>query len=92
CVILHDVDRYPKEDVNYTDCERPIQLSAENDQWKGGVPYRRYTGGVVSAHHKHWVKINGMSNEFTGWGGEDDEFYHRLRRNNLLDPKRHIHR
>merc|ERR1719265_2536628 len=33
---------------------------------------------------KHWRQINGFSNEYFGWGGEDDELFHRLRLNQLL--------
>ena len=28
-------------------------------------------------------KVNGYSNSFWGWGGEDDQFYKRVRYNNL---------
>ena len=90
CVIFHDVDRYPKEGVNYTDCHRPTQLSSENDQWNGGILYGKYSGGVVSLSKKHWTTINGMSNEFVGWGGEDDEFYDRLLLNKLLGPNKQM--
>lgn len=27
---------------------------------------------------KHYIKINGYSNKFYGWGGEDDSLYERL--------------
>ena len=28
-------------------------------------------------------KINGMANSFYGWGGEDDDFYNRLKHNGI---------
>ena len=28
-------------------------------------------------------KVNGFSNQYWGWGGEDDDFYLRIIRNNL---------
>ena len=28
-------------------------------------------------------KVNGFSNQYWGWGGEDDDFYLRIVRNNL---------
>ncbi|GMH74833.1 hypothetical protein TrRE_jg9405 [Triparma retinervis] len=92
CIVQHDVDRYPKLYVDYTDCETPIQLSAENDEFNGGIPYREYAGGVVSLSPKHWKLINGMSNEYHGWGGEDDDLHYRLRENGLLAPSGSIRR
>ena len=35
------------------------------------------------ASFDHWMQINGMSNEFWGWGGEDDELYARFKRAGL---------
>ena len=32
-------------------------------------------------------KINGFSNEFYGWGGEDDDIFHRIQ-----DAKINVHR
>ena len=84
CIIQHDVDRYPIGFVNYTDCVVPTQLSSENNQWKQSVPYPRYTGGVVSMSTTHWKAVNGMSNMFYGYGGEDDDLYYRLRAAGLL--------
>ena len=86
CIVQHDVDRFPKNYVDYKDCETPIQLSAENDQFNGGLPYDRYAGGVVSLSPKHWKLINGMSNDYHGWGGEDDDLFFRLQANGLLTP------
>jgi hypothetical protein len=91
CIIQHDVDRYPLTYVNYTDCETPIQLNSENKQWGGGLPYAEYTGGVVSMSRRHWIQINGMSNIYNGYGGEDDDLFFRLRSNNLLNGS-HIRR
>ena len=41
--------------------------------------YRGYTGGVLSIWRSQYEAANGFSNEFWGWGGEDDEFYNRLK-------------
>ena len=50
------------------------------------MPYPESAGGVFAATYEHWMHINGMSNEFEGWGGEDDELFQRLKVKRLLDP------
>ena len=85
CIIQHDVDRFPVSLVNYEDCiEGPIHLASENEQWKGSVPYSNYVGGIISMTPTHWLTINGMSNLYRGWGGEDDDLWYRLRATKLL--------
>ncbi|CAB9505606.1 Beta-1,4-galactosyltransferase 3 [Seminavis robusta] len=86
CIILHDVDLIPTVDgVPYTNCSRPMQLGSELAHFNNSIPYPLYTGGVgPSMLLDHWIKINGMSNDFFGWGGEDDELWHRLRLTGLL--------
>jgi N-terminal domain of galactosyltransferase/N-terminal region of glycosyl transferase group 7 len=85
CVIMHDIDLLPMVDgVPYDDCTYPIQLSSELEHFDWGVPYDGSCGGVISLHMNDWIKINGMSNDYEGWGGEDDDLFLRLRRNGLL--------
>jgi N-terminal domain of galactosyltransferase/N-terminal region of glycosyl transferase group 7 len=85
CVILHDIDLLPMVDgVPYDDCTYPIQLSSELEHFDWGVPYDGSCGGVISLHMNDWIKVNGMSNDYEGWGGEDDDLYIRLRLNGLL--------
>ena len=40
-------------------------------------------GGIVLASSQTIKNVNGFSNSFYGWGGEDDDFYCRLVRNNI---------
>jgi hypothetical protein len=40
-------------------------------------------GGVSSLTTVDFVAVNGFSNRFWGWGGEDDDLYDRLRSKNL---------
>lgn len=84
CVVMHDVDILPTPVVDYGWCLWPNQLSGEIECWQNSVPYQDSTGGVISMSPAHWNKINGFSNEYQGWGGEDDDLYLRLKQNKLL--------
>ena len=44
------------------------------------LPYNAILGGVVAIRSDLFVKVNGYSNQFFGWGGEDDDFSARCRR------------
>jgi hypothetical protein len=97
CIVFHDVDLVPEFGVPYLDCDRPTQLSSELETWKTtdgkwGVPYPKNAGGIVSLSPLHWLQTNGFSNEYVGHGQEDDDFFHRLRMNKLLEPSGCIHR
>jgi len=39
--------------------------------------YKDYFGGVVAISPEHFARVNGFSNHFYGWGGEDDDFRQR---------------
>eukprot|EP00797_Seminavis_robusta_P037085 Sro969_g226140.3 (629) ;mRNA; f:2194-4081 len=86
CVVFHDVDLVPNmtSHVPYTTCQYPTQLGSELQNFNWTVPYPAYCGGITSLSLKHWQLINGLGNDFIGWGGEDDDLYHRLRQNGLL--------
>ncbi|KAJ8719687.1 hypothetical protein PYW08_011862 [Mythimna loreyi] len=47
------------------------------------LPYLNLFGGAIAIVSKQYKAINGMSNEFYGMGGEDDDLYSRLEANNL---------
>ena len=42
--------------------------------------YKGYFGGVSALTPAHYELINGFSNSFFGWGGEDDDFFSRIQR------------
>ena len=42
------------------------------------LKYKTFFGGITAITKNAMLEINGLSNEFWGWGGEDDDFYNRL--------------
>ena len=46
-------------------------------------PYKELFGGVCAMTRDQFYKVNGFSNMYWGWGGEDDDMYHRLREKTL---------
>lgn len=84
CIVFHDVDLKPAAGVPYTSCDTPVQLSSELEHFNWGVPYDASAGGVVSMSPEHWRLVNGFSNGYVGWGGEDDDLHHRIQMAGLL--------
>jgi len=41
------------------------------------LPYEGIFGGVTAFKRQHFEFVNGFSNQFYGWGGEDDDMYNR---------------
>lgn len=84
CVILQDVDLIPESDYNIYGCdndEKPRHLSlsirkslAENETIANYTKnlYELLVGGVLAISPNIYSKLNGFSNEFWNWGGEDD--------------------
>ena len=59
------------------------------------LPYEDIFGGVVALTSQHFKLVNGFSNLFFGWGGEDDDFRNRyaslctVHRCTVLDAHQH---
>jgi predicted glycosyltransferase involved in capsule biosynthesis len=70
--IFHDVDMLPMDsDYSYVDC--PTHLASKTEQFGWRLPYDGYFGGVTAFDKENFVKINGYSNDYWGWGAEDDD-------------------
>ena len=80
CFVFHDVDLIPENDWNVYACaDQPAHLSSAVDTMAYRVPYDGIFGGVVALRASHFQLINGFSNKFFGWGGEDDDIYNRIK-------------
>jgi predicted glycosyltransferase involved in capsule biosynthesis len=73
---FHDVDMLPL-DSDYTYPDGPTHLASEVEQFNWGLPYDGYFGGVTLFDKQSFIDINGYSNEYWGWGAEDDDVLHR---------------
>ncbi|XP_052749597.1 beta-1,4-galactosyltransferase 1-like [Galleria mellonella] len=79
CLILHDVDLLPLRPGNLYACtKQPRHMSSSINKFRYVLPYLNVFGGAVAIASNQYKAVNGMSNEYFGWGGEDDDFYARL--------------
>jgi len=79
CAIFHDVDLLPEDDRNLYSCpEQPRHLSVAVDKFKYRLPYKGIFGGATAVRADQFRKLNGYSNMFWGWGGEDDDMSKRI--------------
>ena len=53
-------------------------MCAALDLFRYRLPYAELFGGAIAIEKSQFEMINGMSNLFYGWGGEDDDFYNRI--------------
>ncbi|XP_017866176.1 PREDICTED: beta-1,4-N-acetylgalactosaminyltransferase bre-4 [Drosophila arizonae] len=85
CFIFHDVDLLPLDERNLYNCPRqPRHMSVAIDTLNFKLPYRSIFGGVSAMTRQHFLAVNGFSNSFFGWGGEDDDMSNRLKHANLF--------
>ncbi|XP_052281198.1 beta-1,4-N-acetylgalactosaminyltransferase bre-4-like [Dreissena polymorpha] len=83
CYVIHDVDLLVMDDRNLYRCGRvPRHLLAHSTKY-GKLPYVAYFGGVVALKERHLRAVNGFSNLYFGWGGEDDDLLTRIFQVNL---------
>jgi predicted glycosyltransferase involved in capsule biosynthesis len=69
---FHDIDMLPV-DSDYSFVNGPTHLATMVEQFNYSLPYDGYFGGVTLFDRNSFEKINGYSNEYWGWGAEDDD-------------------
>ncbi|CAF2384580.1 unnamed protein product [Rotaria sp. Silwood2] len=80
CVIFHDVDLIPENDHNLYSClkltDHPLHMSA-NVRFQIDSSYTTIysflVGGVLTLRPETFILLNGYSNQYFHWGGEDDD-------------------
>ncbi|XP_069195555.1 uncharacterized protein [Procambarus clarkii] len=84
CFVFHDVDLLPENDRNMYSCPpQPRHLSVGVDTLGYKLPYFLLVGGVLSVRGDHFLRLNGYSNMYWGWGGEDDDMGYRIKQSGL---------
>lgn len=75
---LHDVDMLPMQ-ASYACPSQPVRLVSTVWLDSGATPCDDYYfSGAVSVLKAQAFAANGFSNEYWGWGKEDDDFFFRL--------------
>lgn len=94
-ISIHDVDMLPEEKCcNYSYCSYPTQLATYISRWDyrlvvGNLDVRKSCwGGVSIVPNDCYEMVNGFSNDYWGWGPEDQDFYHRCITNGLPFKRR----
>jgi hypothetical protein len=91
-VIFHDIDMIPLE-ADYGYEEYPVHLSSNFVSTQEGFTrtiFDEYFGGVTMFPVSTFEDINGYSNEYWGWGYEDNDLLHRCRINRVSLDKKEI--
>lgn len=79
CVVFHDVDMLTEDDRNFYTCaDQPRHAGAYIDKYGYKLVYKDVFGGVTTFTNQQFLLVNGFSNMFYGWGGEDDDMLKRV--------------
>lgn len=88
-VLFHDIDFLPVlGKVDYSYCDKPTLLATECSQFNYQHCYDRFFGGVIGMNKEYYELVNGFSNKFRGWGGEDDLMYNSFIEKGVVPEKR----
>jgi len=80
--VFHDVDMLP-EDVDYSYSDKPLHLATHLQEHDYETTFFDYFGGVTMFNKEDFKTINGFSNEYWGWGFEDDDLLVRCLQSDL---------
>jgi len=81
CYVFHDVDLVLENDKNTYRCHPsgiPQHFLVAWSKYNYRLIYDKFFGGIVQVTGSVYEKVNGHSNMYWGWGGEDDDFYERI--------------
>ncbi|CAH8660110.1 unnamed protein product [Dicrocoelium dendriticum] len=83
CVIFHDVDLAPINDLNPYGCDSlteniVVHLGVGIDNRSFKLLYPSLVGGVLKFSTLNFIRVNGFSNRYWGWGQEDDDMATRI--------------
>lgn len=85
CLVLQDVDLLPMNLGHMYACTpKPRHMCSALDQFRYNLPYYGLFGGAISVESKTFLKVNGFSNMFSGWGGEDDDLFARMKNKHII--------
>lgn len=84
---MHDIDMLPTK-ADYSYCENPTHLATKVSQFRYKMPFAEYFGGVTLFNREDFIKVNGYSNVFFGWGGEDNEMHDHVLKSGLKIDRR----
>jgi hypothetical protein len=87
CFVLHDIDKMPEDTRHVYQCgSSPRHLIAyrrdsvdKQRVYTSGRVYGMYFGGVSAMTSQQYLRVNGMSNSYFGWGAEDDDLSMRIK-------------
>lgn len=85
-VCFHDVDMVC-ESIDYSYSNQPVCLITSRT--KNYEMYDKYFGGITIFDNQQFIKINGFSNKYWGWGAEDDDLFQRCQHYSVsISPRR----
>lgn len=83
-VCFHDVDMLAEDLSHYKETIKEVfHFAGRASQFGYKMPYGTYIGGVTAFSELAFLKCNGFSNNYWGWGGEDDDLYNRTKLANI---------
>lgn len=79
-IVMHDVDLIPiNPQLRYSFPEEGNALHIASPKTHPKYHYDNFVGGILILTSRDFLKLNGLSNRYWGWGLEDDEFYLRMK-------------